>query len=338
MQSGTKKFLKPLDIREPLYEHLNSIVLPKAGIDVKCPDFESSCLSAGHDVYLFEELKSRSRFVGKYFGFRHHLSKEERKNTLNHEFNNLCFAREKGFSDYPNHIVRPLSKNEQIDCLLVEDFVRGHDLDYYIEKAAHEGQDERLLGKLTLLGYFLSILHRQTAVDRSVCFEQSSIYFRLIVDGMRRQGIIDENIGIEFEQLITEWEGMDEMTQDEAVLVHGDATPTNFFFHPEDGITAIDLERMHLSDRAYDIGFLAAELKHHFALRIQRPGTAEQFIDYFLHAYCEGFSDPKAVFEKIAERNPFYMALGEVRIARNSWLPQEHRLWLIEEALRCLKQ
>lgn len=118
MHSGTKINFKAVDTREPLYEHLNSIVLPKAGIDMKCPDFESSCLSADHNVYLFEEIKSRSRFVGKYFGFRHQLSREERKNTLNHEFNNLCIAREKGFSDYPNRIVRPLSKSEQIDCLL----------------------------------------------------------------------------------------------------------------------------------------------------------------------------------------------------------------------------
>ena len=274
MQCCIKKLCKAVDSRTPLYEHLKSIVLPKAGIEVRCPDFESSRLSANQDVYLFEELKSRNRFVGKYFGFRYQLSEEERKNSLNHEFNNLCITREKGFSDYPNRIVRPYSKSEQIDCLLVEDFVRGHDLDYYIAKAAYEGQHERLLRKLTLLGHFLSILHRQTTVDRSIHFKESSIYFRLTIDGMKRQEIIDEKIAFEFEHLITEWEGMDEMTQDEAVLVHGDATPTNFFFHPEDGITAIDLERMHLADRVYDIGFLAAELKHHFACRIQNALAA----------------------------------------------------------------
>ena len=338
MQSCTTKRGQPVDNREPLYEHLNSIVLPKAGIEVKCPNFEASRLRANQDVYLFEELKSRNRFVGKYFVFRYQLSEEERKNSLNHEFSNLCLTREKGFSDYPNRIVRPLSKSEQIDCLLVEDFVRGHDLDYYISKAAFDGQHERLLRKLTLLGHFLSFLHRQTAADHSVHFKESSTYFRLTIEAMIHQEVIDGTMAAAFEQLITEWEGMGEMTQDEAVLVHGDATPTNFFFHPEDGITAIDLERMRLADRVFDIGFLAAELKHHFALRICHAEVAERFIDHFLHAYCEGFSDPNAVFGKISGRNPFYMALGEIRIARNSWLPQKHRVWLIEEALRCLKR
>jgi len=230
MQSFTKKRCKTVDTREPLYEHLNSIVLPKAGIEVKCPDFEASRLSANQDVYLFEELKSRNRFVGKYFGFRYQLSKEERKNSLNHEFSNLCLAREKGFSDYPNRIVRPLSKSEQIDCLLVEDFVRGHDLDYYIAKAANEGQHERLLRKLTLLGHFLSILHRQTTSHHSVHFKESSTYFRLTIEGMKRQKIIDEKIAFEFEHLITEWEGMDEMTQDNQCLFMETPLPPISFF------------------------------------------------------------------------------------------------------------
>ena len=95
---------------------------------------------------------------------------------------------------------------------------------------------------------------------------------------------------------------------------------------------------MHLADRVYDIGFLAAELKHHFAWRLHTAEAADPFIDHFLYAYCEGSSDPDAVFVKISGRNPFYMALGEIRVARNSWLPQKHRVWLIEEALRCLKR
>ncbi len=338
MQSSTKKACTAVDFREPVYEHLISIVLPKAGIDLKCPDFKASCLNANQDVYLFEERKSQNRFVGKYFGFRYQLSKAERKNSLNHEFNNLSATRRKGLSDYPNRIVRPLSKSEQIDCLLVEDFVRGHDLDYYIAKAAYEGQHERLIRKLTLLGRFLSILHRQNIGPHFVHFKASPSYFRSMIDKMRRQEIIHEKIACAFKNLIAEWEGMDEMTQDEAVFIHGDATPTNFIFHPEDGITAIDLERMRLADRAYDIGFLAAELKHHFAWRLHNAAFAERFIDHFLHAYCEGLSHPDEAFRKISDRNPFYMALGEIRIARNSWLPKQHRLWLIQEALRCLKR
>ena len=212
MQSFTQKVCKAIDTREPLYEHLNSIVLPKAGIELKYPDFEARRLNANQDVYLIEEIKSRNRFVGKYFGFRYQLSEVERKNSLNYEFNNLSATREKGLSNYPNRIVRPLSKSEQIDCLLVEDYVRGHDLDYYIAKAAYEGQHEKLIRKLTLVGHFLSILHQQNTGDHFVHFKASPAYFRSMIDGLKRQKIIDEKIAREFKKPITEWEGMDEMT------------------------------------------------------------------------------------------------------------------------------
>ena len=134
------------------------------------------------------------------------------------------------------------------------------------------------------------------------------------------------------------YQKMETMWPDAAVLVHGDATPTNFIFHPEDGVTAIDLERMHTADCVYDVGMLAAELKHHFAWRQLRADAAEPFISHFFHAYCEKFPNPQEAFRDITKRNRFYMALGELRIARNPWLIRPHRLWLIEEAMRCLRE
>ena len=93
---------------------------------------------------------------------------------------------------------------------------------------------------------------------------------------------------------------------------------------------------MQSSDRVYDIGMLFAELKHHFAWRVLQADAAEAHIRHFLRSYCEGFLDPEQAFHSIAYRNRFYMALGELRIARNEWLPFEHRKWLIGEALNCL--
>jgi aminoglycoside phosphotransferase (APT) family kinase protein len=325
-----------IDSQHPLYKHLASVVLPLAGIDLKDPHIETAPLSDRQAVYLFKELKSRNHFVGKHFGFRYQLSEQECRNVLNKEFLNLCAIRAKGFSDYPNRVVRPYTKNEEMDYLLVQDYIRGHDLDYYIIKAAYSGQHEQLLRKLAGLAYFLFMLHQTTTSDHSVCIKNSSGYFRSIIECLKGQGIIDEKVSLEFEHLFNVWERSDKMQQDISVWVHGDVTPTNFFFHPEDGITAIDLERMQLADRVYDIGFLCAELKHHFALRLLNANLAERFITHFLHAYCENFSDPYSEFKSIAERNPFYMALGEMRIARNSYLPQNHRSWLVEEAYRCL--
>lgn len=338
MQSSTKTDPIPINPRTPLYEHLNHVVLPGMGIETKSPDFKALRLTPNNDVYLFEEGRSRSRFVGKFFGFRLQLTVSEQKTSLDAEFRNLSNAREKGLFDFPNRIVRPLSKNEQVHCLLVEDFVRGHDLDYYIAKAAHGGQHDRLLRKLTLLGRFLCLLHRQNAGDHSAPARDPTVNFRSMVDGMKYRNFMDGETAIEFDQLISAWQEVTKTPGDAPVIVHGDATPTNFFFHPEDGVTAIDLERMHCGDRLYDIGLVAAELKHHFAWRIHDAQLSERFIEHFFHAYCEGFHDSRRVFEGISARNPFYMALGEIRIARNFWLPEKHRAWLIGEALRCLKR
>lgn len=328
-------FINP---RTRLYDHLNHVVLPEMGIETKRPDFYARRLNPNKDVYLFEEEKSRSRFVGKFFGFRLQLTTIEQKNTLEAEFRNLSKTRKNGLIDVPNRIVRPLSKDEQNHCLLVEDFVRGHDLDYYIVKAAYEGQHDRLLRKLSLLGRFFYILHTQKPCDYHAPAKDLAAYFRAMVIGITCRNIMDDGMAREFFRFIDAWQEVGKMPGDGTVLVHGDATPTNFFFHPEDGVTAIDLERMHRGKRQYDIGFLSAELKHHFAWRIHNAELAERFIDHFLHAYCAEFSDPNTVFEEVSAQNPFYMALGEFRIARNRWLPEKHRVWLIKEALRCLKR
>lgn len=338
MQSNTKMDPIPINPRTRLYEHLNHVVLPEMGVELRRPDFNACRLVPDKDVYLFEEEHSGSRFVGKFFGFRLQLTLVEQKNSMDNEFKNLSNIREKGMVDFPNRIVRPLSKDEQSYCLLAEDYVRGHDLDYYIAKAAHEGQHDRLLRKLTLLGRFLRLLHGQQSGDHQTYRKNQLAYFHAMVDGMKRRNLMDDKKFLEFNRMIAAWQGFETAAGDVAVLVHGDATPTNFFFHPEDGVTAIDLERMHRGDRTYDLGLLAAELMHHFAWRIHNAKLSERFIDHLLHAYCEGFEDADAVFKEISARNPFYMALGEIRIARNRWLPEKHRDWLIEEALRCLNR
>ena len=212
-----------------------------------------------------------------------------------------------------------------------------HDLDYYISRAVYKGEGERLRGKLQMLAHFLGLLHSLPTMRKQVHFELIANYFRAIVQSLAMDGIIDTGKVNEFYRLCNNWEGNTDIWNDRLVLVHGDATPTNFIFHPEEGITAIDLERMHPSDRTYDIGFIAAELKHHFAWRVLQADAAEPFIRHFLESYCGMFEDHEVFFKTVTYRNRFFMSLGELRIARNRWLPWKHRKWLIEEALRCLQ-
>ena len=142
----------------------------------------------------------------------------------------------------------------------------------------------------------------------------------------------------ELDRLCLEWEKDPAIHGPRAVWVHGDATPTNFIFDSDGGITAIDLERMRFADPVYDLGFLAAELRHHFAWRVMNAEAAEPLITNLFRAYAEHFPDPPRVFDQITYRNHLYMAIGELRIARNAWLQPGHRKWLVEEAMSCLRR
>jgi len=327
-----------LDERDPLHSHLALVALPSAGIKVEHPDFEVSRLGSGQGVYKYRERKSRSLFVCKFFGSRWYLSEIERRKGLNYEFKSLNALRKMGFCKYPYRVVRPLSKDENINFVLVEDFARGHNLDYYLAKATYEGQHEQLFRKLAELANFLAKLHTSIAEKKRVNFADSLRYFRYLLESLAQEGLIGARALGNFVSLCNEWEQADEMWADMSVCVHGDATPTNFIFHPEDGITPVDLERMRFSDRVYDIGMLMAELKHHFGWRVLQADAAEPFIGHFIRTYSEGFSEPESFFNAITYRSRFYMALGELRIARNKWLPWEHRKWLTDEAFQCLRR
>jgi thiamine kinase-like enzyme len=322
---------------DPLYSHLTEAVFPSLGIEMINPEIDSVCLNKNQTVYLYAERKSNTMLVGKFFGNRlvqHNFNPEE---TLDQEFNNIITIRDKGLNRHPYRVVKPLSRKKEINCLLVEEFIRGHDLDYYIAKAAYEGKHRRLMKKLKFLGSFIALFHKLTIGNETVGIEEVTNYFMSLVESLARDKIMDARIVQNFKFLCEEWKQDKRMWDDRAVMVHGDATPTNFIFHHKDGVTAIDLERMKLSDRVYDIGMLAAELKHHFAWRILNAGASEPFIEHLIRSYCEEFESPDSMFRAIRERSGFFVALGKLRIARNEWLNKGHREWLIEEAYRCLQ-
>ena len=123
--------------------------------------------------------------------------------------------------------------------------------------------------------------------------------------------------------------------RDTEVIIHGDATPTNFFFNVGE-VIGIDLERMTQADRCWDLGFIAAELKHHFLWRTGDKWAGEPFIGHFLWEYTVALGDTR-LFSVITGRLPLYMALGLLRIARNNWLSENYRKILIEEAGLCLE-
>ena len=119
------------------------------------------------------------------------------------------------------------------------------------------------------------------------------------------------------------------------MLIHGDATPTNFLF-PDGGAVALDLERLRVGDRLWDLSWVAGELKHAWGWRTANFPGAEAAIRHFFRMYMDGTGLDPASAHRLFRLNPFYMALTELRIARNLDLTSDYCRDLVAEAKRCL--
>ena len=325
-------YLGTLETADPLYSYLTGEVMPRVRLDVRNPTFHVSRLSGSNLVYRYQESMSRLNLIGKFY-----TSAEAAKGPrLIGEYHNLRKARALGLTGPPNRVVRPLGSEKRLGLGLLEEYVDGRDLDHYIRRAAFEGRHDRLRARLSDLAFFLSEFHKRTTSDFPLSLGHSSDYFERILAKLAKKGLVDEHLGGVFGKLKEAWLERDYMKNDRRVLVHGDATPTNFIFPDSRGCIAIDLERMRPDDRMMDVGMICGELKHSFLWRTGNRYASEEHIGHFLSEYSGHFGQPDKVFRSIARRNPFYMALTELRIARNSWLDREHRRRLVCEARECL--
>jgi hypothetical protein len=287
-------------------------------------------------VYLFLDTAQNIMVIGKFFTCGT-VSLEEAWLSAEREYFNLKLLRDKfGMDGNSYQVANPLGKNKELCALLVTERAPGETLDYYIEKAIYEQQSQQLFDKLSYLARFLVKLHRNSDTGRQGSRELPRRYLGELLNSLG-QDILNPCERSTIEEHAARWWGEASIfSQDSEVIVHGDATPTNFLFQDEK-VTGIDLERMKWADRCWDLGFLVAELKHHFAWRMGDGWAAEPFIGHFLWEYALHYNCDPQFFYAITRKIALYMALGLLRIARNLWLDQPHREYLIMEAKQCLE-
>jgi aminoglycoside phosphotransferase (APT) family kinase protein len=216
--------------------------------------------------------------------------------------------------------------------LLVEEYRGGQSLSSVITDAIHSRQPDRLYGKLTALAYFLATFHNRTANGYGVNFHEDCAYLDRLVHKLSKKNYIHWDEVQEFSWLRDRWREQPRMWEDQQVLVHGDATPSNFLFGHGLSVIGIDLERMKRADRVFDIGRITGELQHFFLQITGNKYASEPFIGHFLWEYACHFPDRDSAFRSISRRVPFQMGLTLLRIARNSWVSYDYRRRLIEEA------
>ncbi len=323
-------YLGTLDRRDPLYE----VLLFEAYRDVKAPVFHVSRL-ARRSVYKYTEEKSRLSVVGKFFQLDDR--RPDRIARIRCEYDNLHEIRKYGLDKYPNYVVRPIGRAARIGLALIEEFISGRDLDHYLKRAVYENDGAPLKDVLSGLASFFHVLHTKTKSRKAVDLDSISAYFRKVVDKLNRSGVLaDSDVGV-YLRLMDQWLNRPLLQDARSAIIHGDATPTNFIFTKGGDVVAIDLERMKISDVVYDVGMIAGEIKHAFLWRTGDPRASEPYIRHFLKSYARHFRDSRKAFRVITRRNPFYMALTELRIARNDYLDRHYRRRLALEALECLR-
>jgi hypothetical protein len=331
------KYLGHLSQKDPLCGYLHHDILSQFGVNGGPPDFRVYGIPASNHVYLYEDGRSGTRLVGKFFKGISDRSPEAAFRHMEREFDNLHHLRSIGFSGYPHYVARPLGRNGSLNCVLVEEFCYGTPLSDFIIKAIREGAREPLFQKLTALAYFLATMHNRTAVGYRVEFDRECSYFDRIMDQLRNGGHLGWDEAQEFYRLKDRWREKGCMWEDNQVLVHGDVTPTNILFGDGLWVIAIDLERMKHADRVFDVGRAAGEIKHFFMEHTGDPLRAEPFIGHFLWEYACHFPDRDSAFASVNRRVPFYMGLNLLRIARNSWINGRYRRQLLDEAKKTLR-
>lgn len=282
-------------------------------------------------VYLYEECHSRTQIVGKFF-FSAGRDTSGAAERMRQEFDNLELLRSYGLAGYPHHVVRPLGTNAWLNSMLVEEYAAGVPLSAFVDNAIYHRQSQTLFDKLTALAYFLATLHNRTANGHGVDFQQDCAYLDRLVRKLQSKRVIGAWDADELYWLRDRWREKPRMWEDNQVLVHGDATPSNLLFGRGLSVIAIDLERMKRADRAFDLGRIAGELQHYFLQAVGDKRAAEPFIGHFLWEYACHFPDRERAFHSITGRVPFQMALTLLRIARNSWVSAVQRARLVEEA------
>lgn len=327
-------YLGQLPHCDPLFGYLEHEILPQLDVRPHDPGFRVFQSACSKDVYLYEERRSGARVIGKFYP-KHQGAAGQHPGER--EYNNLRHLRSLGFAAAPHYVVKPLGYNAHLNGLLVMEFLHGDMLGAVINEAIFLGRRDRLYRKLTALAHFLATMHNRTAMDWPVTFTDACDYMgRLISSLTLKRGLGPEH-GDELYALREAWRSRGIMWEDRAVLTHGDATPSNFLFGRGRDVLAIDLERMHWADRMFDMGRLCGELKHFFCQGQGDPGEAEPFIGHLLWEYCCHFPDRERAFAATTRRAPFYIGITLLRIARNSWIGQDHRWRLIQEAIHTLR-
>jgi aminoglycoside phosphotransferase (APT) family kinase protein len=322
---------------DPLHDFLSGILRDHLQVHQARPAYRVYRLSGSNEVYRYEEKRSGTKIICKFYGTRFAGDRAKANSMARQEYEGLRTLRGYDLVGSPHHVIRPFGVDSDINGVLAVEYYSGEEFSHAIRRATEHRDDAHLYWRLTALAYFLATQHARTGNGVPVDFAPDCRYFDTVVRRLGTAGRIGEWDVEEFAFLRDCWRERPRMWADQQVWLHGDATPANFLFGSDMDVAAIDLERMKRGDRMFDVGRVAGELLHAFMVVTGDRRRAEPFIGHFLWEYSAHFDDHRGMFDSISERAPFYMALNLLRIARNDYISTEYGGRLVDRAKKLLR-
>jgi thiamine kinase-like enzyme len=277
-------------------------------------------------AYVYRDTATHWAAVAKFYIVK---MGEKAERYADREYSLTQQARESGLAEGPIRAVRPLAHWRGV---LFLEYVNGLTLEDII--TVRSSRPGTLASSLDRTARLLRTLHTHSLQsDLAPDFHPPVTYARKIVEELVRWGVLKSDPVTRDGLLcsIERWAARDTMAQFAPVLIHGDATTTNFIFPGNGGVVAVDWERLYAADPAADLGRLMAEVSH--SIRQHGGSIAEvvHYVNHLTNAYCDG-----GEAEALLERARFYRASSTMRIARNGWVSRLDRATLVADALALL--
>jgi tRNA A-37 threonylcarbamoyl transferase component Bud32 len=269
---------------------------------------------ASHTVCRFELEDQSTSVMAKFYaeptGWKRHYDAAK---SMSREFDILHSLQQ--IIDVP----RPLARSERFNCVLVTEYVKGRSLFKLMRS------EDGLYDRLTAVARIQRRLHDSTPGHYRK--DREFARFHKVLDQLK----FDPPSRAKYNQMLGEWWRGSLLDRSAGCRIHSDATPANYIF-TRDRAYALDFESSwEHAHPVHDLGILAAELKHYFAIHKGDGRRAEPYIGHFLWHY----SCSEDEFRRITQALPFFMSLGLLRIMRLGLSP-EHRDYIFHESLACL--
>jgi hypothetical protein len=293
-------------------------------------DWTSEPLPSSRAVYRFSFSAGLNPVVGKFFAA--YPTETSLDLGLAREYDNYLKLPALGLNS--GAVPRLIGRLPEVGLGLLLEAVPGPDLDHLLAQACRGGSPP-LYPALTRLARLLGRFHGAAAAAEPVSPEPALAYLHKLLGQLTGAGLLTPAEQADLAREGELWTARFAAYPDAQVLVHGDATPTNFLF-PDGLAVALDLERLRVADRLFDLSWVAGELKHAWGWRTGNFLAAEAAIRHFFGAYLQALGPDPALAHRLHHLNPFYMALAELRVARNPYLSCAYRRELVAETRRCL--